>query len=55
MKGYIDRSREGSYRVCFGKDIRKRFTTEEAAERFLTGLRFKSDENTLDECGFFNA
>jgi len=47
MKGYIE-FRNGSYRVRFGREIQKRFKHEEDAERFLTGLRFKADENTLD-------
>lgn len=47
MKGYIE-FRNGSYRVRFGRDIQKRFKSKDEAERFLTGLRFKADEKTLD-------
>lgn len=38
-KGYI---------VRFGREISKRFSTYPAAARFLSGLRFKEDEGTLD-------
>jgi site-specific recombinase XerD len=34
--------------VRFGRKIFKRFTNYEEASRFLTGLRFKSDEGTFD-------
>ena len=48
MAGYIE-FRNGSYRVRFGRKISKRFGDDKAAaERFLTGLRFKTDEHTLD-------
>jgi integrase len=48
MKGGIYPTKYG-WRVYFGK-ISKRFKKNEhtLAERFLTGLRFKSDEGTLD-------
>jgi integrase len=36
------------YRVIFGK-VTKRFPSYESADRFLNGLRFKTDENTFDE------
>ena len=35
--------------VVYGRDIQRRFSHDfSAAQRFLTGLRFKDDENTLD-------
>jgi hypothetical protein len=35
--------------VCFGREIQRRFSHDFlGAERFLTGLRFKHDEGTLD-------
>ena len=37
-----------SYIVRFGK-VSKRFDGQREAERFLTGLRFKTDEQTFDE------
>jgi len=51
MKGNIYQTKHG-YLVWFPmgseKDIRQRFKHYEQAERFLTGLRFKHDEGTLD-------
>jgi integrase len=38
----------GGFRVRFGRQIRRRFQHYSDAARFLTGLRFKSDEGTLD-------
>jgi integrase len=38
----------GEYYVKFGRQARRTFTDLAAAERFLTGLRFKSDEGTFD-------
>ncbi len=37
-----------NHKVIFGK-ITKRFKSYHEATRFLTGLRFKTDENTFDE------
>ncbi len=36
------------YNVRFGRDICRHFTELIAAERFLTGLRFKTDEGSFD-------
>ncbi len=36
------------FKVRFGRGISKRFSTYKEAYRFLTGLRFKTDEGTLD-------
>jgi integrase len=57
MKGYIEYFDDGACRVRFGRKIQKRFKSgeKEKAERFLTGLRFKSDENTLDVRDYSNA
>lgn len=57
MKGYIEYFDDGSCRVRFGRKIQKRFKAgdKEKAERFLTGLRFKSDEQTLDVRDYSNA
>lgn len=38
----------GKYIVKFGRSIKRRFKTYKEAARFLTGLRFKEDEGTLD-------
>ncbi len=41
--------RATSFRVKFGRKVRKRFKNDYfAAQRFLTGLRFKHDEGTFD-------
>lgn len=40
--------RASSHKVIFG-NITKRFKSYQGATRFLTGLRFKTDENTFDE------
>jgi hypothetical protein len=42
------KSKATSHVVRFG-DITKRFKSYKEASRFLTGLRFKIDENTFDE------
>lgn len=47
MKGRIYPADNG-FRVRFGRRIQKRFKTMAEAERFLTGIRFKADEGTLD-------
>jgi integrase len=47
MKGQIYPNR-GGYVVRFG-DVSKRFSVLKEAERFLNGLRFKTDEKTFDE------
>ncbi len=39
----------GRYRVKFGRDISKRFSSYKEASRFLTVLRFKADEGSLDK------
>jgi len=39
---------DGGFRVRYGRHIQKRFRSLEEAERFLTGIRFKDDEGTLD-------
>jgi len=51
MKGRIypyTRGERTYYKVRFGSEINKTFTNLPEAERFLTGIRFKSDENTFD-------
>jgi integrase len=48
MKGNIYPTADGGFRVRYGRCIQKRFRSLENAERFLTGLRFKEDEGTLD-------
>jgi len=40
--------RATSFKVIFGK-VTKRFSSYEDADRFLTGVRFKTDEKTFDE------
>ena len=47
MKGNIYQV-DGGFRVRYGRYIQKRFRSREEAERFLTGIRFKDDEGTLD-------
>ncbi len=37
-----------SFRVHFGK-VKRRFKSYEEAQRFLTGLRYKTDKHTFDE------
>jgi hypothetical protein len=39
---------DGGFRVRYGRTIQRRFRSISEAERFLTGLRFKDDEGTLD-------
>lgn len=36
------------FRVVYGRSIKRRFSSLRQAERFLTGIRFKDDEGTLD-------
>jgi len=36
------------FKVVYGRSIERRFPTIKQAERFLTGIRFKDDEGTLD-------
>lgn len=38
----------GKFRVHFGRDTQKIFKTFDEAERFLTGVRFASDQGTFD-------
>lgn len=47
MKGRIYPNR-GGYVVRFGRDISKWFKHREAAERFLTGLRYETDKGSFD-------
>lgn len=47
MKGRIYRTKYG-HQVRFGRKLTKHFKELGAAERFLTGLRFKTDEGTYD-------
>ena len=47
MKGGIYRTKYG-WQVRFGRKLTKHFKDLGAAERFLTGVRFKSDEGTFD-------
>ena len=47
MKGNIYRTKYG-FQVRFGRGVSKHCKTLEAAERFLTGIRFKTDEGTFD-------
>lgn len=54
MKGYIEKTASG-FRVRYGRKIQKRFPSLEQAERFLTGLRFKEDEGTLDRRDYSKA
>ena len=36
------------YKVKFGKEINKTFSSKIEAERFLTGIRFETDKGTFD-------
>lgn len=54
MKGNIYPA-GGGYRVRYGRQIQKRFRSLEEAERFLTGIRFKADEGTLDSRDYSRA
>lgn len=47
MKGRIYKSRYGWY-VRFGRQLTKHFKELSEAERFLTGIRFKTDEGSFD-------
>lgn len=47
MKGSIYRTKYG-YQVRFGRTLTKHFKDKGDAERFLTGIRFKTDEGTFD-------
>jgi integrase len=47
MKGQIYENR-GGFIVRFGRDISKWFKTREQAERFLTGLRYETDQGKFD-------
>jgi len=47
MKGGIYQTKYG-YQVRFGRKLTKHFKNLGSAERFLTGVRFKSDEGTFD-------
>ena len=38
----------GDYRVKFGRDVRKRFSTYDEAAHFLSGIRFKTSEGSFD-------
>lgn len=37
------------YRITYGRDIQKKFKSEEAADRFLTALRYMEDQGSLDK------
>jgi len=39
---------KGGYIVRFGRDLSKWFKHQDEAERFLTGIRYKTDEGTFD-------
>jgi len=41
-------SATGRYRICFGRDVQRRFEDIRQAEQFLNGLRFKTAEGTFD-------
>ena len=43
-----DQAATGRFRVQFGRQTRKRFTTYREAERFLDGLRWEVDQGTYD-------
>jgi len=43
-----DQAARGHFRVYFGRKVARRFASYLQAIRFLTGLRFKRDENTFD-------
>jgi len=47
MKGNVYPTKYG-YQVRFGRKLTKHFTTLQEAERFLNGVRFKSDEGSFD-------
>ena len=47
MKGNIYPTKYG-FQVRFGRELTKHFKNIEEAERFLNGIRFKSDEGTYD-------
>ena len=47
MKGGIYKTRYG-WQVRFGRKLTKHFKDLAQAERFLTGIRFKTDEGTFD-------
>jgi integrase len=47
MKGRIYPTRYG-YQVRFGRNLTKHFKTLQQAEKFLTGIRFKTDEGSFD-------
>jgi len=47
MKGNIYPTKYG-FQVRFGRKLTRHFRTKIEAERFLTGIRFKSDEDTFD-------
>lgn len=38
----------GRFLVVFGRDVRKRFTEYQKAERFLDGLRYEVDKGSFD-------
>ncbi|SHH98998.1 tyrosine-type recombinase/integrase [Desulfofustis glycolicus] len=43
-----DRRANNEFVVRFGRQVRRRFTSFEKAERFLTGLRYEVDRGTFD-------
>ncbi len=43
-----DQSASGDYVVRFGREVRRRFSVFEKAERFLYGLRYEVDRGTFD-------
>jgi integrase len=47
MKGQIYPTKYG-FQVRFGRKLTKHFKTMQEAERFLTGIRFKTDEGSFD-------
>ena len=48
MKGGIYSNHRGGWQVRFGRKLTKSFKDLGEAERFLNGLRFKTDEGTFD-------
>ena len=48
MKGGIYSNHRGGWQVRFGRKLTKSFKDKGTAERFLNGLRFKTDEGTFD-------
>lgn len=48
MKGGIYSNHRGGHQVRFGRKLTKSFKDLKEAERFLNGLRFKTDEGTYD-------